>query len=378
MDKNRKRKLIIFCGGTGGHFYPGLSVARAFKQNGGEAKLLLVGKHSRKQSAIAEELGVDALILSLLPPPVGIMGKLKFLLFIFIRIMESRQQLILEKPDFVLGMGSFTSVPSVIAARMLSIPIFLHDGNSFIGKANLFLSRFAKEIALAFPPENAEKLKCSYRVTGMPLRSELNPEKINEKYGKSLIDALNKMFDTKFISSKTTILVFGGSQGAAIFNSVIPEVFEIIDRDELQIIHISGAGNKKNVEEAYQNVRAEHLIIDSTEDMGLLYAVADLVICRAGGSTIAELALFGKCAILLPYPYATNNHQTFNAKYYIQAETSLIVDDEECIPAEFAEIILDCLEKRDEYAKKRENAKALAHPDAAGEVIEMMGKETKK
>lgn len=206
----------------------------------------------------------------------------------------------------------------------------------------------------------------------MPLRSDLTPEKINEKYGSSHIEALNKIFACKFKKSDPLVLVFGGSQGAATFNSVIPEAFEIIRRDDLQIIHISGAGNKKRVEDAYQKVKAKHLIIDTTEEMGLLYAAADLVICRAGGSTIAELALFGKCAILVPYPYATNNHQTFNAEYYTQAGTSLIVNNRECIPVGFAKKILDYLDKKDKYAKKREEAKALAHPRATDEVIEMI------
>jgi UDP-N-acetylglucosamine--N-acetylmuramyl-(pentapeptide) pyrophosphoryl-undecaprenol N-acetylglucosamine transferase len=366
------KSLVVFCGGTGGHFYPGLSVARAFKKGGGSAKLFLIGKHSRKQSAIAADLGVESIILSVLPAPVGIIGKLKFLLFILIRTMEARQQLILEKPDWVLGMGSFTSVPAAIAAKMLSIPIFLHDGNSFIGKANITLSRFAKKIALAFPPQNSEKLKCPFTITGMPLRQELTPENINAKYGESLIDAVNRVFDINFRSSHPLILVFGGSQGAATFNSAIPAAFGIIDRDDLQIIHISGAGNKKNVENSYKDVPSNSLIIDGTEEMGLLYAAADLVVCRAGGSTIAELALFGKSSILVPFPYATDDHQRFNAEYYTSAGNSLILHDDECIPAEFAEIILDCLERKEEYAEKTKIAQALAHPDAAEEVIGMM------
>ena len=368
----KTKRLIVFCGGTGGHFYPGLSVARAFIDGGGAAKLFLIGKHSIKQSSVAESFGIESVVLSTLPAPVGLMGKLKFLFAILARIQDAREQLILEKPDFVLGMGSFTSVPSVIAAKRLGLPIFLHDGNSFIGKANSFLSRYAEEIGLAFPPQNAEKLKCPFTVAGMPLRPELSPEKVQDKYGKSPADALNEMFETDFSSSKKLVLVFGGSQGAATFNSVIPEAFEIMERDDLQIIHISGAGKQKDVEEAYKEVRSKYLVIDGTEEMGLLYAAADLVICRAGGSTVAELALFGKCAIFVPFPYATDDHQRFNAEYYTAAGNSLIVDDEECIPAEFAEKILDFMEQMGENAGKKEDAQALAHPRAAEEMIEMM------
>lgn len=369
MEKTQK--LIVFCGGTGGHFYPGLSVAREFQRQGGAVKLFLIGKHSRTQSVIADEFGIESIVLSALPPPVGILGKVKFLLYLFFRFFEARQHLLREKPDFVLGMGSFTQTPAVIAARTLRIPIFLHDGNSFIGKANLFLSRYTRKIGLAFPPKNAEKLKCSYELTGMPLRPEMSPEKVREKYGCEPVDAFNKMFDVQFTSSKTTVLVFGGSQGAGTFNSIIPQTFKLMERKDFQIIHISGAGYKDDVEEKYKNVLSQNLVIDGTEEMGLLFAVADLVICRAGGSTIAELALFGKSAILVPFPFATDDHQRFNAEYYTSAGNSRIIKDMDCLPAEFSGIILDWLAKKEDYAGKTDAAKKLAHPQAAEKVIKM-------
>jgi len=369
---NKPKKLIVFCGGTGGHFYPGLSVARLFKTNGGDAKIFLVGKHAYKQSVLAESFGLDVTILSPLPVPSGIVGKIKFLILLFFRISEVKQHLRQEHPDFVLGMGSFYSLPAVIAAKQMKIPIYLHDGNSFVGKANIFLSRYADKIALAFPPQNADKLKCPFVVTGMPLRQDLSPKSIVDKYGTSFLDIFNEKFDTDFSDSKTIFLVFGGSQGASTFNSVIPEAFALMDRDDLQIIHITGAGNKRDVEEIYRDVRSPYLVIDATEEMGLLYMLADFIVARAGGSTVAELAVFGKCAILIPFPYATNDHQTFNAKYYTSVGKSQIVNDADLVPAEFAETLLDCLYNKDDFLQHAEDISGLAHPSATEEVVDMI------
>lgn len=366
------KKLIVVCGGTGGHFYPGLSVARAFKANGGDAKLFLVGKHAIKQSNIAEDSGVDSIILTCLPPPLGIIGKIKFLFMAFFRVTEATRYLTNEKPDFVLGMGSFYSVPALWAAKKLDIPIYLHDGNSFVGKANIFLSRFAQQMGLAFPPENAEKLKCPFVVTGMPLRPELGPEKIKKKFEGNIIAALNREFSIEFSEEKPVILVFGGSQGAVSFNKIIPEAFALMACEDIQIIHISGAGYLDEVKEIYRHIKTPHLIIDGTEDMGLLYAAADLVICRAGGSTVAELALFGKYAIMIPYPFATDNHQRFNAEYYTSLGCSIMIDNAELNSEAFAETLIDWFTKHNEFIQSAEKNKQLAHPRAAEEVIAMI------
>jgi UDP-N-acetylglucosamine--N-acetylmuramyl-(pentapeptide) pyrophosphoryl-undecaprenol N-acetylglucosamine transferase len=427
MTQEKKSKLIIMCGGTGGHFYPGLSVARAFKLKGGACKLFLIGKHSENQLQIAKEFDVKSEILPKLPIPLGLFGKIKYVISLKLRIFQALKLLRKENPDFVLGMGSFTSVPAIIAAKLCSIPIFLHDGNSYIGKANLAMSRFALKIALAFPPQNSQKLKTDYIITGMPLREEIHPDYVAGKFNptseenrlsgggiKEFIKSFNSQFCREFKEESKTILIFGGSQGARTFNSTIPKAIRILNQDyqrkqrgmnrdieearllpikptgrieklmnnesgmgcNLQIIHICGAGNSVEVKARYNDndtyiiEESKQLIIDGTEDMGLLYSMADLVICRAGGSTIAELALYGKSAILVPYPYATNDHQRINGEYYTAAGNSIIINDTDCNPKMLAENInarlnVDPLENQDK-------AKKLAYPNAADNVIDML------
>jgi UDP-N-acetylglucosamine--N-acetylmuramyl-(pentapeptide) pyrophosphoryl-undecaprenol N-acetylglucosamine transferase len=263
-------------------------------------------------------------------------------------------------------MGSFTSIPAILAAKRLGIPIFLHDGNAFIGKANRFLSRFAVKTALAFPPVNAETLKSPYEVTGMPLRPEISPQYAKKKYTSGFFNALNRKFNITFSSSNPTVLIFGGSQGASTFNSTIPETLKNIPVDKLQVIHITGTANRETVMHKYADSKCKLLVIEHTDEMALLYSAADFVICRAGGSTVAELALFAKSAILIPYPHATDNHQLFNAEYYLKSGNSVIIRDSECSSAKFRETLKAFIDSKD----RKNNTETLScSTDAAENLI---------
>jgi UDP-N-acetylglucosamine--N-acetylmuramyl-(pentapeptide) pyrophosphoryl-undecaprenol N-acetylglucosamine transferase len=226
----------------------------------------------------------------------------------------------------------------MLAARMLKIPIFLHDGNARVGRANVFLSSWAEKILLAFPPVNAETLKALYTVTGMPVRPELNPEKYGTIPKNELIKIFNDEFCAEFSHEKPIALVFGGSQGALVFNEIFPEGAIKTDSDAFRVVHLAGSGNDAEVQIKYKNAKFASKVIDSTENMTLLYSLADIIFCRSGGSTVAELALFAKFAVLVPYPFATDNHQSANADYYVSSGAGIKLENSECSPAKFAEI----------------------------------------
>ncbi len=367
------KKIVILCGGTGGHFYPGLTVARKFKEQGGNVELFLIGRHSGNQAEIAETYGIESTVLPQMPPPTGLVGKVLFVLSLIKALFAAMRALHKEKPDAVLGMGSFTSFPTALAAHLLWIPIYLHDGNARVGKANVFISRWAKKIMLAFPPVNSEHLKCSYVVTGMPLRPELHIDTFRQQTKKSLVGEFNEKFNAKFKIRPKVVLVFGGSQGANVFNSLFPEgALQIEDFKKFQVIHITGKGNEAEVQIHYKNAKFAYKILESTEDMSLLYSLADIVICRSGGSTVAELALFAKYAVLIPYPYATDDHQSNNADFYIASGAGVKISDSDCSPAKFAEILLTFLAEPAKFAKLGEQARTLARPDAATEVLKII------
>jgi len=367
------KKLIVFCGGTGGHFYPGLSVARQFLKNGGSAKLILSGKHSLKQAEIAEKFKIPAFILPSMPVPLGIIGKIKFIAAFFLHIMKHKKILKTENPDFVLGMGSFNTVPSGIAARMLKIPLFIHDGNSYFGRANVFLSRFALHAGIAFPPVNPESLKSSFTVTGMPLRPEIYPEYCVEKFGNTPVHTLNEIFGTSFSNKLPLVLVVGGSQGAKTFNLILPKLFKALHRNDFQVLHLCGPNRKFETEKSYENAVFKYHILESSEEMGLLYTASSLVVSRSGGSTIAELALYGKSALLIPFPYASEDHQTRNAEFYITKGASSLIPEKQC-ESLFKNKFQQWLEKKNMMTENAKKVVALAKPDATEDLIAIMEK----
>jgi len=368
----KTNKIVILCGGTGGHFYPGLTIARKFVKNGGQVELFLTGKHSGKQAELAETYDISSTLLPTQPTNIEIPGKILFILALAKVTLKAVKALKNEKPDAILGMGSFTSFPTALAAKLMWIPIYLHDGNARIGKANLFLSKWAKKTMLAFPAVNTECLKSDSVITGMPLRPELHADTFRQKTKKSLIGEFNDKFNAKFKIRAKVILIFGGSQGASIFNDIFPKAALATENKKFQVIHIAGKGNDAEVQIKYKNAEFANKIIENTEEMSLLYSLADIVFCRAGGSTIAELALFAKFAVLVPYPYAADNHQSDNADYYTSTGAGIKIDNKDCSPEKFSEIITDFLENPAKFAKSGTKATILAKPEAAETVLKYL------
>ena len=220
-----------------------------------------------------------------------------------------------ERPDSVLAMGSFTSLPAALAAVSLKIPLYLHDGNARIGKANRFLSRFARNLFLSYPAVNAAAVHCPASIVGMPTRPELRPGVWAKKSRKEILGDFNARFDIDFDPEKVTLLIFGGSQGAQAINSAMLEAVERspILRESVTITHQTGVDDYERVRRGYEKLGIEVDVQPFLFDMPKELANADLVICRAGASTLAELAAYGKVGILIPFPHATHNHQEMNA-----------------------------------------------------------------
>lgn len=330
MSKELK-KLIILCGGTGGHFFPGLSVARLFIEKGGKVGLI-TGKYKVSYKERYSTLyGIEIFEINSDRISKNPFKMLMFFLKFILGFFQSIQIYLKEKPDAVLAMGSYTSIPSGIAAILMRIPLFLHDGNSVIGRANLFLLRWAKLLMTAFPPVNRGIDFAKIFVSGMPLRPELVNSSISGK--REALELFNSTFNKTFSSEKPIILVFGGSLGARTINSVVPEAIKLCNNKELQAIHLTGSGNSEQVSEVYKNAKVDFLVLEKFDDMALLYLVSDLVICRSGGSTVAELEFFNKQAILIPYPYASENHQFYNALYYAGKGRAEVIEDKNCTPS---------------------------------------------
>ncbi|MBE6368018.1 MAG: UDP-N-acetylglucosamine--N-acetylmuramyl-(pentapeptide) pyrophosphoryl-undecaprenol N-acetylglucosamine transferase [Lentisphaerae bacterium] len=332
--------LVITCGGTGGHFYPGLSVARTQQARGKKVLLLLSGKNSLEQAKIAEKFQIRCITLPHMPSPsIKHPGNCwRFFKGLLSGVVQARKILKTESPDAVLGMGSFASLPVITAARLLKLPIFLHDGNARIGKANRILSRWAQALATAFPAVNADKVRCPYSVSGMPLRPELKQHKLSKA---EAIEALNQKFDCQLSAAHFTILLFGGSQGARKLNEVFGTVIRQLAEKygNIQLIHLTGAGEYASVAAFHAEEKYPLLQLPGLSEMHWAYNAADLVIARSGGSSVAEINAFGKYAVVVPYPYAAELHQDDNADYLVTLQAACKLDNDSLSEAQALELL---------------------------------------
>jgi len=361
-------KLVISCGGTGGHFYPGLSIARTFQAAGGEVQLLLSGVNSASQAATAAKFGIRSDILPRMP---SAKHPFRFAKGLILGYWQSRRILKAFRPQAALGMGSFASLPPLAAAWTGGISIFLHDGNARIGLANRVLSRIAKCLGNGYPPVNGDGCFCPMVPCGMPVRPELLEEKgLSRAEG---LAQLREHFSVPLEEERTTFLIFGGSQGAAIFNEVLPLALRELAADpgtgKFQVLHLCGKGKMQTPQEIYAGADFPVLLLESNENMHWFLAAADLVLARSGGSSLAELALFGKPAVLIPYPYAAENHQFDNAETYVKGGAGVLVLNKDFDRERALKEIRAFLRDPELRVRQREAALKLARPAAAEEFL---------
>lgn len=365
---HKNLRLAISCGGTGGHFYPGMSIAKILKSEGGKVLLLLSGVHAVRQKEIAEDNGIEAVALPDMPSPRKIKNIFKFIKGFLSGTVIAGRALTEHKIDVVLGMGSFTSLPPILAARKLKKEIYLHDGNARIGRANRYLSRYAKHLWSAFDAVNADKIKCDYSVIGMPIRPELT---YGRRYTKEEAAAeINSRFGSSLSADVTTLLIFGGSQGAQKINTVLPDFLKTLPADRCQVIHLSGPGKLEETRKAYEGCNIRHLLLESSSEMQLMYGCADFVISRSGGSTVAEIAFFGKASLLIPYPFAAENHQFDNACFLQKSGGAIVLDNKDCSSERFAEILQGMLDSPETVAEMGRKAHSYHTHDAVREILD--------
>ncbi len=362
-------RLVITCGGTGGHFYPGLSIAIEAQRRGCETRLLLSGVNSAAQCEIARRAGVSAVVLPRMPYPGSLSGSLHFLRGFLGGWFKSGAYFSRFHPQALLGMGSFAMTPAVLAARMRRIPVFLHDGNTVFGRANRMCSHLARAAGCAFPPINPSGIHCRRELVGMPVRPELRREAGISK--KTAIARLNEYFHVNFSPDLPTLLILGGSQGASSFNTVFPRALKEWDGEVLQVIHLSGRGKLDDARVAYHGFSGPLLLLDSSERMECFLGAADLVFSRSGGSTLAELTLFGKPAVLIPYPYAAEDHQRRNAEWFVSLGAGEMLNNDHLVPASVLKLLSRPVDSWKDQAAASLRA---AQPEAAEKMLALIEK----
>ena len=318
---NKKLKIIVSGGGTGGHIFPAISIADAVKKADPEMEILFVGAKGRMEMERVPAAGYKIVGL----PVAGFQRRFTFknVTFFFklaASIIKARKIIRQFKPDVVVGVGGYASGPIMKAAAFKGIPTLIQEQNSFPGVTNLLLAKKAVLICVAYPDMekffDAEKIL----LTGNPVRQALmNRVDKEEAY---------KHFE--LTSGQKTILVVGGSLGARSINEGISERVEMLRSIDIQMIWQTGKNYYDDIKKRTDQLGLSNLkVMPFVQRMDLAYAIADVVISRAGAGTISELALLGKAAVLVPSPNVSEDHQTKNAMALVNRHAALLIRDNE-------------------------------------------------
>src|SRR6266513_3008256 len=342
------RPLMIMAGGTGGHVFPGLAVADHLRKAGW--RVVWLGAKTGMEATLVPKHGYDMAWVSF----SGVRGRgLLPFLFLPLRLLvafwQSARAIFAHRPDVVLGMGGYISFPGGMMAALLGRALVVHEQNAIPGLANKVLAGVADRVLCAFPGA----LKRA-TVTGNPVRPEIAAIAAPEiRYAEG--------------SGPLRILVVGGSLGAKALNDVVPRALALVPGERRPIVtHQSGAQHVASLRQAYSSAGVQARTPAFIDDMAEAYAGADLVVCRAGATTVAEIAAAGVASILVPYPYAVDDHQRANARFLADAGAAVLVPQSELSAESLAKLLtgFDRMRLRD-MAKR---ARALARPDATSAV----------
>lgn len=340
-------------GGTGGHVFPALAVADYMKVSGW--RVVWLGTKGGMEEILVPQKGYDIEIMDF----SGLRGKNFMVWFLLpLRLLlafwQSAKVLFQIRPDVVLGMGGYPAFPGGIMASLLNKPLLIHEQNSVPGLANKILAKFADKVLLGFP--NAIRNEKKIIFSGNPVRKEI-----------SQLDMPDKRYAGR--SGKLKLLIIGGSLGAQALNSIVPKMLKLIpDHMRPLVTHQAGRKHLETLKKNYAEAGVEGELLVFIENIAVQYADCDLVICRAGALTIAELTAAGIASILVPFPYAVDDHQTSNAKFLSDKDAAVLLPQNELTPQGLAQLLMEFT--REKLLGMAMKARELARPDATRLVAE--------
>lgn len=346
--------ILIMAGGTGGHVFPALAVARALRERNEEVVWLGTELGIESRLVPAEGIDLERIRVKGLRRR-GLSAWLTAPLQILPAVLEARRILRRRRPKLVLGMGGYTAGPGGLASWLLRIPLVIHEQNAVAGLTNRLLANFAREVLEAFPGSFSARAKT--RLTGNPVRHEI-----------TALPAPDVRLRGR--SGRLRLLVLGGSQGAKALNAVVgPAVALLPEAARPDIRHQTGEQTYGVAEVAYRRagvkVRLQSFIVDMAE----AYGWADLVIARSGALTVAELAAAGVGAILVPYPAAVDDHQTRNAAYLVKAGAATLIPEADLDAERLAAELQRHISDRTLVLQQAQLARAQAMPDATADIV---------
>ncbi len=355
--------IAVSCGGTGGHVFPGLATACELRKRGHEVTLWLAGQAVE----VASVAGWDGPLVTI--PATGLAGGMaargRAVWSYTVAFRRAQAELRTRRPDVVLAMGSYSAVGPVLAARLAGVPIVLHEANAIPGRALTVLAPLASCVALHFKAAATYLRTRRVIITGMPVRAELEA---------AAAEACREAMGSPSADSRFTLLVMGGSQGAVRLNAAVIEALRLLAARGAApaVIHLAGPRNADTVREAYAAAGLAAEVVDFCKDMAAVYCRSDVALCRAGAASCAELALFGRPAIFVPYPEAARDHQRANAFSIEAAGGAWVLDQKSATPAVLASAIERLGADTETRRQMADAMRRLAIPHAAARLAEVV------
>jgi UDP-N-acetylglucosamine--N-acetylmuramyl-(pentapeptide) pyrophosphoryl-undecaprenol N-acetylglucosamine transferase len=356
-------KVIIAGGGTGGHLFPGLAIAEEFKRRDENNEVVFVGT----------EHGIEAKIIPREGYPIkfvrseGVVGKsliktVKATAELVFSALDAHRILKLLTPDIVIGVGGYSSGAIVMIAGLKSIPTMIHEQNSVPGLTNRILGKIAQRVCVTYHESASSFPMGKTFLTGNPIRGKILKGERDAAY--RLFSLAEDMF---------TVFIFGGSSGARSINRTMVDALNHLTdlRDKIQFLHQTGDRDFENIRDAYRKAGVRGTVAPFIYQMAEAYAAADVVVSRAGATTLAEITALGKPAILVPYPYAAGRHQEFNALKLREMGAAFMMPDDEMRGETLAKNIRVLYENGALRAEMQRSSQGLGRPDACSKIVDI-------
>jgi UDP-N-acetylglucosamine--N-acetylmuramyl-(pentapeptide) pyrophosphoryl-undecaprenol N-acetylglucosamine transferase len=338
--------LMIAGGGTGGHIYPAIAIAREFTARDAARRVVFVGTEYGLEKTIVPKAGFPLELISV----GGLKGKgpidlVKNLFRLPLGFIQAFRLVGKHKPSVVLGVGGYSSGPVLLAAWLRRVPTIIHEANAFPGLTNRLVAKFVTAVAVAFAEAGPRMKRKDAIVTGNPIRAEF--------------------FEPRPAPDPNRLLVFGGSQGSKVINDAVVRALPLLP-PQLEIVHQTGPKNVDDVRRAYGE-RPNARVVPYLDPIVDELAAAGIVICRAGAMTLGELAALGRASVLIPFAAATNNHQELNARVMEKAGAAIVVTERELTPERLASAVSAI-----DVQTMGTAAKSLAMPEATKKIVDTL------
>jgi len=349
-------RIVIAAGGTGGHIFPGIAIACEVKRRDPAAEILFVGTARGLESKIVPREGFDLELIKVSAlKGVSMLQRAKSLLELPASFVAARRILKRFRPDVVIGVGGYSSGPTLLMAALMRVPTMVVEPNAMPGFTNRVLARFTDSAALTFE-ESLKYFRGRGRITGNPVRGDFGQLNRKER------------------SDKVHILIFGGSQGARAINNAMVGGLPLLSADKarMNITHQTGESDFDRIQRGYIEAGFDTADVRAfIHDMAARFQQADVLICRSGATTVAEVAAAGKAAIFVPFPFATDDHQRKNAEAFANAGAGRMILQKDLTPERLAQELSWFIEHPAEITRMEDASRKLGRPDAAARCVEL-------